>query len=87
MAFFAHGHGYGPISGCWSTQPRTRAVRAFPQANHAEGEDSGRHLGREHFDSLRDYRHGDPRHDIHWKRLAKDSKPTVKQFLDTADRR
>lgn len=60
---------------------------SFPQANHAEGEDSGRHLGREHFDSLRDYRHGDPRHDIHWKRLAKDNKPTVKQFLDTTDRR
>ncbi|MHA7835606.1 MAG: DUF58 domain-containing protein, partial [Algiphilus sp.] len=60
---------------------------SFPQAHHAEGEDSGRSAGREHFDSLRDYRHGDPMHDIHWKRLAKDSKPTVKQFLDTADHR
>lgn len=59
----------------------------FPEAQSPDGEDSSKAAGRDSFDSLRDYRHGDPMHDIHWKRLAKDAKPTVKQFLDTADRR
>jgi len=59
----------------------------FPEARSPDGEDTSPRPGRDSFDSLRDYRHGDPMHDIHWKRLAKDSTPTVKQFLDTADRR
>lgn len=59
----------------------------FPEALGSEGEDTSTQPGRDSFDSLRDYRHGDPMHDIHWKRLAKDSTPTVKQFLDSADPR
>ena len=52
-----------------------------------EGAHSDGRTGRDSFDTLRDYRRGDTRHDIHWKRLPKDGKPTVKQFHDTADKR
>lgn len=56
-------------------------------AQGSEGAHSDGRTGRDSFDTLRDYRRGDTRHDIHWKRLPKDGKPTVKQFFDTADRR
>lgn len=52
-----------------------------------DGLQSDGRSGRDSFDALRDYRRGDTRHDIHWKRLPKDGIPTVKQFHDTADRR
>lgn len=66
--------------------PLTTALRRTA-AHGVEGMHSDGRSGRDSFDTLRDYRRGDTRHDIHWKRLPKDGKPTVKQFLDTADRR
>lgn len=62
--------------------PLQSAPTQGPEGAHSDGR-----TGRDSFDTLRDYRHGDTRHDIHWKRLPKDGKPTVKQFFDTADRR
>lgn len=62
--------------------PLEPAPAKGPEGAHSDGR-----TGRDTFDTLRDYRRGDTRHDIHWKRLPKDGKPTVKQFFDTADRR
>jgi uncharacterized protein (DUF58 family) len=54
-----------------------------PPAPGGALEGGGQREGQDTFDSLRDYRRGDPLHSIHWKRFPKLRRPTVKVFTES----
>lgn len=57
---------------------------AAPAGGHGElGERSSRRPGSDQFTGLRNYQAGDPPRSIHWKRLARNPLPVVKQFAET----
>lgn len=60
------------------TTVRTRSA----QDTETDGPRQDQQRGHEDFDHLRDYQRGDAPRDVHWKRLARDGQPTVKQFSD-----
>ena len=68
--------------------PRPADRGAAPPASQGSGDGrSGERPGQEDFTGLRSYQPGDPLRSIHWKSLARNPKPMVKQFTDTVDAR
>ncbi|RMH40408.1 MAG: DUF58 domain-containing protein [Deltaproteobacteria bacterium] len=68
--------------------PEVRPLPPPAPRAHALGETASRQIGRRgDFFGLRDYRHGDDRHDIHWKSTARAGRLMVREYEQEAERR